>query len=71
MEKALEGLESHKGEVEFSIRKLQKDMVSHMPHCRGNTTREPGQMQRKQRKQNIKRILPPNKRRSLQLTFKT
>jgi hypothetical protein len=68
MEKALEGLESHKGEVEFSIRKLQKGMVSHMPHCRGNTTREPGQMQRKQ---NIKRILPPNKRRSLQLTFKT
>jgi hypothetical protein len=62
MEKALEDLELHKGEAEFSIRKTAERYGLLDTTLQRNTIRKPGQMQRKQ---NIKRISPPNKKRSL------
>jgi hypothetical protein len=62
MEKALEDLELHKGGAEFSIRKTAERYGLSRTTLQRNATRKSGQMQRKQ---NIKRISPPNKRRRL------
>jgi hypothetical protein len=48
MEKALEDLELHKGEAEFSIRKTAERYGLSCATLQRKTTRKPKQMQRKQ-----------------------